>query len=246
MIYRVQKDVLSSKAVNWYFRKCAPPSHSPKVCRSCQGERMSFCTLCKGSLTIETALILPLFLWILLSFFSMYGIWEQHAQLLTAAVAEAEQTAVIGSSITSPQEKVRIYKTDLVKSLVKPLGMDLEIKEQAMCRKWIGFTEGFGDEEKFLVYITPKGIVYHLSAQCSYLDLQIRKVSLETAVCSYRPCKRCENPIGVYVYVTEEGDCYHGSHQCGGLKREIRCVPISQAAGKGCCSRCKRLKGEAG
>ena len=80
---------------------------------------------------------------------------------------------------------------------------------------------------------------------CSHLDLSIRMTHLELVEGlrnenggKYYPCEHCVKGNGGNIYITNSGDRYHSSLSCSGLKRTIYAIPISEAAGKGACSRC--------
>ncbi|MCR5304010.1 MAG: pilus assembly protein [Lachnospiraceae bacterium] len=103
-----------------------------------------------------------------------------------------------------------------------------------------------GSDEPY-VYITPNGTVYHLSRGCPYLSPSVRSVEA-SALSSlrnesggkYYPCSACGASSGgssVY-YITDYGTKYHKSASCSALKRDVRCVPLSQAGGRGRCSKC--------
>lgn len=116
-------------------------------------------------------------------------------------------------------------------------------------RAWTGYDNtahgagGAGDEE--IVYITPDGSVYHRSRGCSYLKLSIVAVDksfLDTQRnqdgSKYYPCGECGASCGSTVYITSYGNRYHSTLGCSGLKRTVIAVPISEAGGRGACSKC--------
>ena len=95
------------------------------------------------------------------------------------------------------------------------------------------------------VYVTETGLVYHKDYHCSHLDLSIRMTHLELVEGlrnenggKYYPREHCVKGNGGNIYITNSGDRYHSSLSCSGLKRTIYAIPISEAAGKGACSRC--------
>lgn len=119
-------------------------------------------------------------------------------------------------------------------------GVELKIKV------WTGYEkEGFGDQQKETVYITETGMVYHRDYHCAYLDLTIKSVSngqLDTLRNSsggkYHPCEHCHPANAGSVFITNYGNRYHSSVLCSGLKRTVYAIPVSEAAGKGVCSKC--------
>lgn len=121
---------------------------------------------------------------------------------------------------------------------------------RAFIRAWTGYdnaaaggSSAEGEEE--LVYITPDGTVYHKSIACTYLKLSITavgKTSLEgernESGARYYPCEECGSIEKNMVYITGYGRRYHSTLRCSKLKRTILTVPISEAGGRGACSRC--------
>lgn len=119
-------------------------------------------------------------------------------------------------------------------------------EETMRIKAWTGYErETFGDKKDETVYITETGLVYHKDYHCTYLKLSIHMVQASEADLlrnnsggKYYPCERCVRGASEGVYITDNGDRYHHSLTCGGLKRTIYAVPISEAAGKGACTRC--------
>ena len=121
------------------------------------------------------------------------------------------------------------------------------MEESLRVKGWSGYVRpGFAEEEEETVYVTENGMVYHKDYHCHYLDLSIRMVSsgqLETlrnaSQGRYHACELCAaGGASGSVYVTDYGDKYHNSLGCSGLKRTVYAIPLSEAAGKGACSKC--------
>ena len=116
-------------------------------------------------------------------------------------------------------------------------------------KAWNGFhSAGAGGEEE-MVYVTENGIVYHRNPSCTHLALSVTPVSVRNlASCRnqdgkrYHVCEKCGGQIpetGV-VYIAKDGDKWHADPDCSGLKRTVAIVPVSQAGGRGTCSRCSQ------
>lgn len=97
------------------------------------------------------------------------------------------------------------------------------------------------------VYVAENGVVYHLSRDCTHLQLSVRKVSREEARSSrneqgkiYTACSKCGGSADNDVYITDEGECYHEISSCPGLKRTVSCMWISEAESLSVCKRCKQ------
>lgn len=122
----------------------------------------------------------------------------------------------------------------------------LSFVETVRIKAWTGYErEAFGREEDETVYVTETGIVYHKDYYCTYLKLSIHIVQAsETGSLrnvyggKYDSCEKCFQGTSAAVYITDSGDRYHSSLSCSGLKRTVYAVPLSEAAGKGMCSRC--------
>lgn len=119
-------------------------------------------------------------------------------------------------------------------------------KEQIRVKTWTGYEKSGIAEDSETVYITETGVVYHKDYHCTYLDLSVRMVSSSELADlrnhnggKYHPCERCKKSSGG-VYITDYGDRYHSSLSCSGLKRTVYAVPVSEAVGKGACSKCGR------
>ncbi len=119
-------------------------------------------------------------------------------------------------------------------------------EESMRIKAWTGYERsGFGNEREEIVYVTETGIVYHKDYHCTHLELSIRMVQsseVETLRNEsggiYHACEYCKGGNFGEVYITNTGNRYHNSLSCSGLKRTIYAVPVSEAAGKGACSRC--------
>ena len=119
-------------------------------------------------------------------------------------------------------------------------------EESMRIKAWNGYEKGFlGEEGDETVYMTETGIVYHKDYHCTHLDLSIRMAQFSEIESlrnedggKYYACGQCKDTSAEGVYITDTGDRYHTSLSCSGLKRTVYAVPISEAAGKGACSRC--------
>lgn len=123
------------------------------------------------------------------------------------------------------------------------------MKESMQMKGWNGYVRtGFRGQEDDTVYITESGMVYHRDYHCNYLELSIHMVSSGEVKGlrnenqeKYHACERCvHGEAASQVYLTDYGNRYHNSLNCSGLKRTIYAVPLSEAAGKGACSKCSK------
>lgn len=127
---------------------------------------------------------------------------------------------------------------------VPPVNME----ESLRIKGWNGYIRaGFQGQDEETVYITETGMVYHRDYHCTYLELSIRAVPASQvdglrneSQGKYHACEICEGAGSGEVYITDYGNRYHTSLGCSGLKRTVYAVPLSEAVGKGACSKCSR------
>lgn len=113
-------------------------------------------------------------------------------------------------------------------------------------RAWTGYgyyEEGEETEDQNVVYITEYGKVYHITKNCTYLDLSIVCLPyIDIPVIYngkvYMECSICMMGDGESIYVTETGERFHWNISCRSLRRRIYEVPIEKAGGYAPCSRC--------
>lgn len=121
----------------------------------------------------------------------------------------------------------------------------LPVCQSVKMKKWTGAAadEADNDEKETLVYITPSGSAYHKTAECPYLKLSIRSVSVSELGTLrnksggiYYACSCYKG--GSLAYITDYGTQYHGDLNCSGLKRTIYRVSIENAGDRHACSKC--------
>ena len=157
---------------------------------------------------------------------------------------------VLYTGIEDGQETIDAVLSYRVEPIIKILGFSgFTMKNRCHMKAWTGYeleesaADGDGSDE--LVYITETGSVYHKNRSCTHLALSVRSVKREGVGglrnedgAKYYPCEKCGADGGDTVFLTEQGNRYHSSLACNGLKRTVYTVPISEAGGKGPCSRC--------
>lgn len=127
----------------------------------------------------------------------------------------------------------------------------LRLANRCYFHTWIG--ESIVEKKETnskIVYITKTGSVYHLSKDCSYIDISVssarygdvgnlRNVDGQ----KYVKCDKCvksEINENDKVYITPSGNVYHHNQYCGAIAREIIEIDISQIENRDLCSRCKK------
>ena len=122
-----------------------------------------------------------------------------------------------------------------------------EFREEIRMSAWTGYEDrNRNGEDSKIVYVTEHGTVYHEDPQCTYLQLsvsfipytEVERMRNESGG-KYYGCEKCVFGTAMTgVYITDHGNRYHNSLNCSGLKRTIYAVPLSEAVGKGACSKC--------
>ncbi|MFV0465877.1 MAG: TadE/TadG family type IV pilus assembly protein [Lachnospiraceae bacterium] len=128
-----------------------------------------------------------------------------------------------------------------------PLGLgrlrDLYMENHIKCRVWDGYSIAETTETEY-VFITPKGIVYHLSELCQSIKVSSRRVSkdqveqlrnLDGSI--YYRCS-CTAEVDSFVYITDYGERYHGNQRCKSIKREVQRVRKSEVLDRRACRIC--------
>lgn len=120
----------------------------------------------------------------------------------------------------------------------------LPIRQSVKMKKWTGASQDDQEDgEDDYVYITPSGSAYHKTAECAYLKLSIRSVSVSQIASLrnqnggiYYACS-CYNG-GSLAYITDYGTQYHGDLNCSGLKRTVYKVSMENVGSRHACSKC--------
>ena len=246
-------DLLFPQKSRKYFRTNAK-EHIGEV----SSVKVSFCTsfrgkIKKGSLAVETALVLPLFFLGMVTLISFMDIYKLQTEHLTALCTKAKQAGMYAylpggdsvDDITLPD----IYTYKPFGGLI-PLP-DVVVYNHVKVHAWTGADEtafsGETREPEEMVYVTETGTVYHKKAGCRYLKVSINQISGSSLTHArndsgqkYSPCESCsrnQKPSGV-VYVTSSGNRYHNLATCSGLKRTVKLVKESQLGGMHACSSC--------
>lgn len=212
------------------------------------GERASSSTFRKGSLTLETAFVLPLFflcICTILCFMDIYRLQMVKLDRLCAQTREMAMYAYV-TDVESDVEHSSVYRFVLPVSVV-PLP-PIVMRNTVRVHPWTGYRKQAGEREsEEMVYMAETGNVYHKDAQCSYLNLSVTGVPGRTiesrrnrSGAKYYGCEKCvgNHSPAATVYITDYGTRFHNSSSCSKLKRRIRLVKKSDCKNIRCCSRC--------
>lgn len=249
--------------------------------------RASVLTSKKGSITVEAAMAVPLFLFATVALLYLLEIMaiqtsiragmqyagkvvaeeascvtvllpsEVEKDLISAIGAERlERSVIVGGSSGIECGKSRISPRTGIGTICAEYQIRIPVPfyqinkitktESMKIKAWTGYEkEGLSFADDTTVYITDTGTVYHKNYHCTYLDLSIHMVrkselselrSIDGG--KYYACEYCTDSVGNCIYVTNSGNRYHSSLSCSGLKRTIYAIPLSDALGKGACTRC--------
>lgn len=246
----------------------------PRNQASDKAERISSYTL-RGSLTLEASMIVPLFLFFCVTLTSLLEQYRTYS-ILTTAVQQVgnslsvedqmELPGLIQGQIQNEAERNPAQNLQVrdFNCLSGKYAYTLYYKEEPLMNLWgiktaergisygghlwIGYDVELSDprDGEIYVFVTPTGVVYHRSRNCTHLKLSVS--STPASVMAelkneqgehYRPCERCHAKLEGMLYITGEGNRYHGDISCSSLRRSVRSLSLSQAQFLyGPCSRC--------
>ena len=202
-----------------------------------------------ASMTLEAALVLPLFLFAVLNLMSFIEIYRLQSNWNMKLHQSVKELAVLGevADISGEDECIDLLYPYKVKPFVSIVGFeDFWMFSRMRTRAWTGYNvQKVSSEQEDMVYITEHGEVYHLTKSCSYLKLSIRAVDKDVVeelrnadgACFYS-CEVCGKECTNTVFITSYGDRYHATLQCGSLKRKIQEIPLSEVGNRSACKKC--------
>lgn len=205
-----------------------------------------------GNMTVEAALVMPVFLFAMINVLSMILMFQTFSVEEGRLHQAGRELAMLAYGQEEGEQDIRLVKPSLIRAPVRVAAFPTAtIVNGCVMHKWIGYDLSpesvQGEEEKEdMVYITQSGTAYHRERNCVYLNPSIRMMGREQAQeavnqdkIRYTACEICANDSPV-VYVTQDGIRYHSTVSCSGLRRTIDCVTLQEAVGAGrhACPRC--------
>ena len=218
------------------------------------------CVFQKGSLVVEAAMVLPLFLLALLTIAGMLQIYSRQLTMTEKLLETAEKTAVYRASTASAETAdIPLVKSESFIPGVHLFGLGkCRLTAVVRVRAWIGYTGDLGGEDisledTELVYISDNREAYHTSPECSYLDINLTAMEKKQAAGvrnelgeRYTACDKCCRGMGSgTVYVSGRGSHYHSTVSCSGLSRSPTMVSRKEAGHLPLCTRCRKREGTA-
>ena len=212
----------------------------------------------RASLTVEAALVLPLFLFVLLLLALPFRMMTAERQVQRAAEEVSARAAALAAlqDEASAQYTASLGEQALktARELVRDPNVSALSAERctATRRAWIGETdpenrlsETAADE---LVYIGKNSTRYHKSAHCHYLSNALSALSVEAAKNArnagggrYHACPVCARAVTAgTVYIMPSGSAYHRDPACRAIRAYVRAVRLSEVRSLGPCSYCYR------
>lgn len=209
-------------------------------------EKKASCQALPGNMTVEAAVVLPLFLFAAVNLLSMILMFQE----FSVQEGKLHQTGRTLSLLAYGQEEtgeddIRLVKVSRAEA-VFPLASYRSgyIVNGCVMHKWIGYDPGDADGmenggKEEMVYITASGEAYHLRRGCIYLNPSVSLVArAEAQNCRnsegkvYTACSICGGDSDI-VYIAQSGERYHSTAGCSGLKRTVECVSLPEALARG-------------
>ncbi len=214
----------------------------------------------KGSMTVEAALILPLFLLASLTMLSFIDLMKMTIEQQMRQQEFLRQGAVYANLLgTTTQGREGDYiKIDYVQAIKLPVGgfgyEKVMVRYKGLIHIFNGYDDSRGDcvgEQQEYVYVTKRGEVYHKKRSCAALNVDIKKISGQQVKKErnidrkiYRACEHCmqgykeQELRGKTLFVTDYGVKYHILINCPDLTRNIKVIKIEETGGKRACKLC--------
>ena len=202
-----------------------------------------------ASLTVEAALIIPMFFMAVICIVGIMGIYPKTLETMVSLRDDAQ----LAASVVTGDGEIWITLPETVEfsPLFLPAGVGtVKVSCTGSVRGWTGRDESsYGsllDSAPKYVYVTENGTVYHTNSSCTHINLSISRVSASELEGlrnenreKYKACEKCaKGDMSDMVYITDYGDRYHNSVSCSELKRTVKLVDISKLSGMSECSKC--------
>lgn len=214
----------------------------------------------KASMTVEAALVIPMFLFASLMILSLIDMMNQYMSGEKKIHSLVREGCVMGAaksgSINGQDgDLIRLNVTYPVSPTIKGPGYRVFfIENHCMAHIFNGYGIGSFDVSKegdMYVYVTKTGSVYHKKRSCKYINVSIqeaagkdvsKKRNLDGG--KYYPCSICAKKmtkkqlLETSVYIADYGTNYHTKINCSDLKRTVEVIPLSKAGKYRPCSGC--------
>ena len=191
--------------------------------------RTALCTLKRASLTVEAAVVLPVFLLAMTMLVSVIDICRVKVEGQAELTCQAKKLSMYAYATPGiyMDEYVDLYRIETYDLPVKLFPFrSIKIALRARVHTWTGRGEeeslgsgSSGVETGEMVYVTDRETVYHTQEDCSHLDLSIIQTS-KNALSSlrnkdggkYYACEKCCGKNGAEEEVSDGSGYGRGSH----------------------------------
>lgn len=228
------------------------PKDDPDMHGQYKDSARASCPALPGSMTVEAALVLPVFLFAMVNLLSLIVMFQTFSVKEGRLHQTGRELALLAYGSEEGEQDIRLVEVSQIKPVFSEAAFFPAIMVNGcVMHKWIGYdlaqeeTAPNGGKEE-MVYITKSGTAYHRQRECVYLNPSIQMMEREQA-------ERAKNDDGSYysacgicggdsklVYVTQGGSRFHSTVSCSGLKRTIETVTLQEAvaAGRHACPKC--------
>lgn len=189
----------------------------------------------KGSLTLEVAISLPIFLVIMCYLMLWFSILKEEIRLNDKALSTARNLAKISYN-TENYEDIEVSKGGWING---KYFMKIAVARPFVGRKYRSNSKE--DNDRSMVFVTKSGSVYHRSNICRHINLKVSRKSLDDLAKirnknggKYYMCRYCKyKKQGNSIFVSENGKRYHKIINCAGIKRDIVMLSLREAIYRG-------------
>ena len=202
-----------------------------------------------GSLTVECALVLPVFLMAVLTLLSfMYAVRLETDRTLSLSNRSRKAAA---AAFMGQDEELYIDIPEVVTCRFPFAALpvpDLKIAVRTRVKTFSGYSAGSdpaGDASGGTFYLSENADVYHTHADCTHLDLTIFRTTLadvgglrNSKGERYHPCRGFPAGWTGPVYVSKMGNYYYPSMNYGSLTRHVHTASAEECSGLPLCERC--------
>ena len=213
----------------------------------------------EGSITVEAAFVLPLFVFFGLAILAPMEWLDKQRQMQTMAERLGEHLSqqAYSADLLDDQGNIQLelmYQEQIPFIFEQISGVTMHVAVKR--RGWIGLdgklTTAMGADGQInqeMVFVTPEGSRYHRYRDCYHLTNVCKAVSrqevedlrnVEGKI--YYSCSQClpDQNIQDTVYITTWGVRYHNDRSCAAMSSYFRKVPLSEVIDLGECSVCAR------
>ena len=215
----------------------------------------------KGSLTLEAALVLPLFLFFCMNMASLVHYFQVDSKTMSEQTEIAKNAAILcyatehgkdasqAGSLGLPStknnifhdENVDVFRLHTQKAWYSEMAYTSFVTmDRATCRKWTGYDPtkkqmAYSDKKENMVYVVDHSESYHKSKNCWHIDIRVHAVTeQEIKLSGYKTCSACKDRTGWGVYYkTDSSDIYHTSLNCTKIMRNIQTITLTEAQKRG-------------